>query len=129
MAQNIEQVCFDRDIQPLDPSVVQQVKLASGRMMPLAAFGTFHSDWAQDYMEEATAEAIRLGWRHIDTARAYENEEVVGEAIRRAIREGYIASADELFITGKLWNGHMDPKDVAPALDTTLQAWTSSTCT
>jgi diketogulonate reductase-like aldo/keto reductase len=63
-----------------------------------------------------------LGWRHIDTARAYENEDVVGEAIREAIREGYISSPDELFITGKLWNGHMDPKDVAPAMDTTLSA-------
>ncbi len=118
----IEQVCFDQGIAPLDPAKVHQVKLASGRMMPVAAFGTFHSDWAQDYMEEATVEAIRLGWRHIDTARAYENEEVVGEAIRRSIREGCISSADELFITGKLWNGHMDPKDVAPACDATLRA-------
>ena len=122
MAEKIEQVCFDRSVVPLDPASVHHVKLASGRMMPVAALGTFHSDWAQDYMEEATAEAIRLGWRHLDTARAYENEDVVGEAIRRAIREGYISSADELFITGKLWNGHMDPKDVAPALDGTLKA-------
>jgi alcohol dehydrogenase (NADP+) len=122
MTQKIEQVCFDKNIEPLDPSTVNHVRLATGKMMPVAAFGTFHSDWAQDYMEEATSEAIRLGWRHIDTARAYENEAVVGEAIRRAIREGYIASADELFITGKLWNGHMAPKDVAPAMDATLQA-------
>lgn len=122
MKQKIEPVCFDRSIEPLDPSKVHQVRLASGKMMPVAAFGTFHSDWAQDYMEEATAEAIRLGWRHIDTARGYENEEVVGEAIRKSIREGYISSADELFITGKLWNGHMAPEDVAPAMDATLKA-------
>jgi len=122
MTQKIEQVCFDKNIQPLDPDSIHQVKLASGRMMPAAAFGTFHSDWAQNYMEEATTEAIRLGWRHIDTARAYENEDVVGKAIQQSIKAGYIASADDLFITGKLWNGHMSPKDVAPALDTTLQA-------
>jgi len=122
MINKIEPVCFDRSIEPIDPSTVHQVRMASGKMMPVAAFGTFHSDWAQDYMEEATAEAIRLGWRHMDTARAYENEDVVGEAIRRAIREGYISSADELFITGKLWNGHMAPKDVAPAFDNTLKA-------
>lgn len=118
----VEQVCFDESIQPIDPASVHQVRLASGVMMPVAAFGTFHSDWAQEYMKDATVEAIRLGWRHIDTARAYENEEVVGEGIREAIAEGYIASADDLFITGKLWNGHMSPKDVAPALDSTLQA-------
>jgi diketogulonate reductase-like aldo/keto reductase len=73
-------------------------------------------------MKDATVEAIRLGWRHIDTARAYENEDVVGEAIREAIKEGYISSAEDLFITGKLWNGHMSPKDVAPALNNTLKA-------
>ncbi|MEE8451982.1 MAG: aldo/keto reductase [Thermoguttaceae bacterium] len=118
----VEQVCFDRSIEGIDPQSVHQVQLASGTTMPIAAYGTFHSDWAQDSMKDATVEAIRLGWRHIDTARAYENEDVVGEAIREAVREGYIASADELFITGKLWNGHMDPKDVAPAMDATLAA-------
>ncbi|VGO11501.1 Aldo/keto reductase [Pontiella desulfatans] len=122
MPQKIEQVCFDQSIQPIDPAAVHQVKLASDRMMPVAAYGTFHSDWAQNYMEEATAEAIRLGWRHIDTARAYENEEVVGEAIRRSIKAGHIAAADDLFITGKLWNGHMNPRDVAPACEATLKA-------
>lgn len=118
----IEQVCFDKSIAGINPDTVHKVKLTGGVMMPVAAFGTFHSDWAQDYMKDATVEAIRLGWRHLDTARAYENEEVVGEAIREAIKSGYIASADDLFITGKLWNGHMDPKDVAPALDGTLKA-------
>ncbi len=118
----IEQVCFDPSIEGIDPASVHQVALGSGVMMPVAAFGTFHSDWAQDYMKDATVEAIRLGWRHLDTARAYENEAVVGEAIREAISKGYIASADDLFITGKLWNGHMSPKDVAPALELTLQA-------
>lgn len=117
-----DQVCFDQSIKGIDPATVHQVPLKSGVMMPVAAFGTFHSDWAQDYMKDATVEAIRLGWRHIDTARAYENEDVVGEAIRESIRKGYIGSADELFITGKLWNGHMTPKDVAPALDNTLKA-------
>jgi len=122
MADAIEQVCFDASIEGIDPAAVRQVRLASGVTMPVAAFGTFHSDWAQDYMKDATVEAIRLGWRHIDTARAYENEDVVGEALREAVGKGYISSTDELFITGKLWNGHMDPKDVAPALDDTLRA-------
>jgi diketogulonate reductase-like aldo/keto reductase len=122
MAQAIEPVLFDKSVVGIDPASVGKVTLSSGKVMPVAAFGTFHSDWAQDYMKDATLEAIRLGWRHIDTARGYENEEVVGEAIAQAIKEGYISSADDLFITGKLWNGHMSPEDVAPALDTTLKA-------
>ncbi|KAB2643110.1 MAG: aldo/keto reductase [Verrucomicrobia bacterium] len=117
-----EKVKFDPTIQGIDPAAVHQVTLASGVKMPIAAFGTFHSDWAQDYMKDATVEAIRLGWRHLDTARAYENEELVGEAIREAIAKGYIASRDELFITAKLWNGHMSKQDVEPALDSTLSA-------
>jgi alcohol dehydrogenase (NADP+) len=115
------EVNFDTSIQGLDPQAVHKLKLSSGVMMPAAAFGTFHSDWAQDYMKDATVEAIRVGWRHIDTARAYENEDVVGEAIREAIRRGYISSRNELFITAKLWNGHMTKKDVEPALNNTLR--------
>jgi alcohol dehydrogenase (NADP+) len=118
----VEQVCFDPSIQGIDPGAVRKIKLPGGAIMPVAAYGTFHSDWAQAYMKDATVEAIRLGWRHLDTARAYENEAVVGEAIREAMRKGYIRSRNELFITGKLWNGHMTPKDVAPALDATLAA-------
>lgn len=72
-------------------------------------------------MFDATLEAIRVGWRHIDTARAYENEHIVGAAFKEAIKRGYIGSTDELYITGKLWNGHMSPKDVAPALESTLK--------
>ena len=119
---NFERVLFDEGVSPLDPQSVRQVVLASGKPMPVAAFGTFHSDWAQDHMGQATLEAIRLGWRHLDTARAYENEEVIGEAIRQACAKGYIGSAEELFITGKLWNGHMAPQDVQPACDATLKA-------
>jgi diketogulonate reductase-like aldo/keto reductase len=89
--------------------------------MPVAAYGTFHSDWAQPLMKDATIEAIRLGWRHLDTARAYENENLIGESICESIRRGYIKSREELFITGKLWNGHMTPKDVVPAFDATLR--------
>ena len=104
----------------LSSESVRSITLPSGRAMPVAAYGTFHSDWAQALMKDATIEAIRLGWRHLDTARAYENEDLIGESIRESIKRGYIKSREDLFITGKLWNGHMTPKDVAPALEKTL---------
>lgn len=113
---------IDPAVPPVDPSAVRSLRLPTGRSMPAAAFGTFHSDWAQGLMLDATVEAIRLGWRHLDTARAYENEEIIGRAIRQAVHRGFIRSRDELFITGKLWNGHMARKDVAPALESTLRA-------
>ena len=62
------------------PETVRKIKLATGREMPVPAYGTFHSDWAQALMKDATIEAIRLGWRHLDTARAYENENLIGES-------------------------------------------------
>ncbi|MBI1337012.1 MAG: aldo/keto reductase [Phycisphaera sp.] len=112
---------IDPKVKPLNPAAVRSITLPTGRKMPVAAYGTFHSDWAQALMKDATVEAIRLGWRHIDTARAYENEAEIGQAFRDAIKAGLIRSTDDLFITGKLWNGHMSPKDVAPALESTLR--------
>lgn len=50
----IEPVCFDKSIEGVDPASVHKVRLDGEAMMPVAAFGTFHSDWAQDYMKEAT---------------------------------------------------------------------------
>ncbi|MBN2155139.1 MAG: aldo/keto reductase [Candidatus Lokiarchaeota archaeon] len=114
-------LAIDPTIESVDPKLVQKIKLPSGNLMPVAAYGTFHSDWAQEYMYEATVEAIRIGWRHIDTARAYENEKTIGDAIKEAISKGYINSPNDLFITGKLWNGHMAKEDVKPALENTLK--------
>ncbi len=112
---------LDTNVKPVDPGAVRSLALPGGREMPVAAYGTFHSDWAQPLMLDATVEAIRLGWRHLDTARAYENEAQIGQAIRRAIQLGHIRSVSDLFITGKLWNGHMAKRDVAPALESTLR--------
>ena len=55
------EVIFDKNIKGVDPEAVHKVKLASGAVMPIAGFGTFHSDWAQAYMKDATVEAI-TGW-------------------------------------------------------------------
>ena len=56
-----EMVCFDKKVKGVDPKAVHSVRLPGGAVMPVAAFGTFHSDWAQAYMKDATVEAIRLG--------------------------------------------------------------------
>lgn len=122
LEKRVGKLVIDHEVEPIDPELVPKVRLTGGNMMPVAAYGTFHSDWAQDYMQEATLEAIRIGWRHIDTARAYENEDIIGDAIKMAISRGYIDSTNDLFITGKLWNGHMAKKDVEPALKTTLKS-------
>lgn len=74
------------------------LKLNSGHEMPAMGFGT------AGIMEvEPIVNAIKNGYRHIDTASYYENEEYIGKAIEICLNEG-IVKRDELFIVTKLWH-------------------------
>jgi diketogulonate reductase-like aldo/keto reductase len=88
--------------------------------MPAIGLGTFGSDHAPAMLvASAVAEALELGYRHVDCAAVYRNEAEIGEALERAIRGG-IPRAD-LWITSKLWNDKHDPADVAPTCEQTLR--------
>ena len=76
---------------------MQTVKLNNGLEMPLLGFGVFQMTDAQE-CENSVYEAIDTGYRLIDTAAAYGNEEAVGKAIKRSG-----VAREELFITTKLW--------------------------
>lgn len=76
---------------------VPSVKLANGVCIPQTGFGAYQiPDAAQ--CEQAVVDAIAAGYRHIDTAAVYYNEEAVGAAIARCG-----VPRDELFITTKVW--------------------------
>ena len=75
----------------------QKIILNNGVSVPLVGYGVFRMTDAAA-CEEAVVEAIRAGYRLIDTAAAYGNEEAVGRAIRRCG-----VPREELFITTKLW--------------------------
>lgn len=80
---------------------MQKVVLNNNVEMPILGYGVFQiTDLAQ--CEQCVYDAISVGYRLIDTAAAYMNEEAVGRAIKRAIEEG-IVRREELFITTKLW--------------------------
>ena len=66
-------------------------------------------------------EAIKIGYRHFDTAAAYQTEKSLGEAISEALRSGLIKSRDELFITTKLWIDSTEGPLVLPAIKKSLQ--------
>lgn len=112
---------IDTQIKPVDQGSIHQLVLPDGSLMPQASMGTFHSDNPDlmDGMEDIVVEAVRLGYRHIDCATAYQNEEIVGRALARSLKMGLV-KRDELFVLSKLWNKHMDPEDVIPALEDTL---------
>lgn len=78
-------------------TMVQTVKLNNGVEMPLLGFGVFQvTDLSA--CEQGVYDAIQAGYRLIDTAASYQNEEAVGRAIKKSS-----VPRDQLFITTKLW--------------------------
>lgn len=87
------------------------ITLNTGAKMPLEGFGVFQiPDAAQ--CEQVVYEAIRTGYRLLDTAAAYMNEEAVGKGIARAIAEG-LTAREELFVTTKVWVQDAKSEDTA----------------
>lgn len=87
--------------------------LNTGDKIPGIGFGTWQD---KDAQEDAVYEAIKAGYRHIDTAIVYGTEPGVAAGIKRA---GVPRS--ELFITTKLWNNAHHPDDVEKQLDQSLK--------
>ncbi|MBA0613775.1 hypothetical protein Godav_014143 [Gossypium davidsonii] len=97
----------------------------SGQRMPVVGFGTASeivegSDFFT-VTKQAVLQAIKLGYRHFDTASLYGSEQPLGEAIVEALSLGLIKSRNELFITSKLWCTQAYGDLVLPALKTSLQ--------
>lgn len=92
--------------------------LNTGSQMPLIGLGLWKI--APDTVSDAVVEAIRAGYRHLDSACDYGNEKEVGLGIRRAIDEGLCTRAD-LWITSKLWNTFHAKEHVQPALERSLE--------
>jgi 2,5-diketo-D-gluconate reductase A len=98
-----------------DGGTVPMVTLNDGHQIPQLGFGVFQIP-PEDTVA-ATARALEIGYRHIDTAEMYGNEEAVGEAVARSGLD-----RSEVFITSKLNNGFHLPVDARRAFDQTLAA-------
>jgi 2,5-diketo-D-gluconate reductase A len=92
---------------------VPTLQLNSGHSIPQLGFGVFKVDPAET--ERIVTDALEAGYRHIDTAAIYGNEEGVG----RAIAASGLAR-DELFITTKLWNDDQGTESAHAAIDRSL---------
>lgn len=86
--------------------------------LPALGFGTLIPDPVA--AKRAIKVALQVGFRHIDAAEAYRNEDVVGEALHEAFAERTL-TREELFVTTKLWNNNHRPERVEPALDASLR--------
>lgn len=87
--------------------------LSNNLKMPMMGFGVFQVT-DKEVCKQSVLNAIRTGYRLIDTAAVYGNEDAVGDAIREAISEGF-CTREELFITSKLWVQDMVDQDTAKA--------------
>ncbi|KAK4780816.1 hypothetical protein SAY87_016922 [Trapa incisa] len=105
---------------------IPTVELISGGgyKIPLLGMGMGTATFPPTIFEatkKAILEAIKLGYRHFDTAAVYGSEEPIGQAIKEALRLGLVKSRDEFFITSKLWCTDAHPGLVKPTLRKSLE--------
>lgn len=83
----------------------QPAIVVDGNRIPLLGFGTWMLE--PDDARRMVAEALRIGYRHIDTAWIYRNEKAVGDGIRDAVEAGHVARED-IWLTTKIWVDHFE---------------------
>jgi 2,5-diketo-D-gluconate reductase A len=92
---------------------VPNIELSDGNHIPQLGFGVFQIE--PEDAEEAVLKALDVGYRHIDTAEMYKNEQQVGDAVKKSG-----ISREHIFITSKLNNGYHKPEDARKAFEETL---------
>ncbi|KAF3481914.1 GCY protein [Arthroderma uncinatum] len=96
-------------------------KLSNGVTIPGLGFGTFSNEGSKGEAYKAVLHALRTGYRHLDCAWFYLNEDEIGQAIQDFLKENTSVKRSDLFITTKVWN-HLHEKDeVAWSLDNSLK--------
>lgn len=96
-------------------------KLSNGVTMPGVGFGTFASEGAKGETYNAVMKALRVGYRHLDCAWFYLNEDEVGDAVQDFLKENPSVTRADLFITTKVWNHLHRYEDVLWSLDNSLK--------
>jgi len=92
---------------------MKTITLHNGVVIPKMALGTFRALENEAY--EATLHALKIGYRHIDTAMIYRNEEQVGKAIKDSG-----VPREEIFVTTKLWPSDFGYDSTVAAFETSL---------
>ena len=94
--------------------------LNTGAKMPLEGFGVFQIPDAKE-CEQVVYDAIKTGYRLLDTAASYGNEEPLGKGVKRAVADGLVKRED-LFITTKVWVSDMKSEEASyEAVKTSLK--------
>ncbi|XP_071723533.1 NADPH-dependent aldo-keto reductase, chloroplastic [Rutidosis leptorrhynchoides] len=96
-----------------------QVRLNCGITIPMVGFGTYSYQNDRKTTEEAVHMALKMGYRHFDTAKIYGSEAALGNALKEAFDNGSVVDREDVFITSKLWSA--DHHDPVSALTNTLK--------
>ncbi|HCN60773.1 MULTISPECIES: aldo/keto reductase [Mammaliicoccus] len=95
------------------------VEFYNGNSIPALGLGTFRVE-NNDECREAVKHAIISGYKHIDTAQTYQNEEKVGQGIKEGLEEAGL-NREDLFITTKLWMSDYGRENVQSAYEASLK--------
>lgn len=99
------------------------LKLSESVDMPMIGFGTYLL--SDEDAETCVSNAITVGYRHIDSAEGYANEQGVGKAINNAITNQEVERKD-LFVTTKFWPGNPAWGDAPKTFETTIESCNAS---
>ncbi|MEC0283302.1 aldo/keto reductase [Terribacillus saccharophilus] len=94
---------------------METITLSNGIKMPILGFGVYQVDDLEE-CERVVSEAIEVGYRSIDTAQAYGNEEAVGNAVRKSG-----IAREEFFITTKVWISNAGYEKAKASIDESLR--------
>lgn len=93
---------------------MEYVTLSNGVRMPILGYGVYQV--SREECERCVADALSVGYRSIDTAQSYFNEEETGNAIA-----GSGIARDELFLTSKVWIEHYGYEECKKSIETSLE--------
>lgn len=96
----------------------QTLTLHNGVKIPKLGLGLWRIENSK--APQAIESALSVGYRHIDTAQAYENEQGSGEAVRNALQNGL--KREEIFVTSKVRAEHKSYKSASESIDSSLKA-------
>lgn len=97
------------------------LKLSNGVEFPALGFGTFAVEGSVGETHKAVVAALKAGYRHLDCAWFYGNEDEVGSGIREFLSEHPELSRKDIFITTKVWNHLHEPEDVDWSINSSLK--------
>ncbi|TVY49164.1 Glycerol 2-dehydrogenase (NADP(+)) [Lachnellula occidentalis] len=100
---------------------IPTLTLNNGVKLPALGFGTYSNEVVKGETHDAVITALDAGYRHIDCAWFYQNEDEVGSALREWLSKNPSVEREDIFITTKVWQHLAEPEDVEWSLNDSLR--------